>query len=336
MSNKAFFRQMEQLGIVGLPQEFYTPQAAHKLIAMDSAGSLEPNAGVPAYLTAVIDPEVFKVLSRPLAAEQIFGGPVKKGSFGVGSVVFEVNEETGDVSAYSDFGEGANSDSQSNWPAVKEYRFSTTTQWGDLQQIQFGMANIDAAQRKQVASANTLKRAHNRFWLFGVEGVNTGALNNPDVPAPLAVTSLSAMDADALYDLVGVTLFGRLVDQTDGLVASGINEGTALRLVLSNKVSPLLKRKNSFGVSVAAMLKEAFPNLEVVIVPEYSLASGELIQMLPVDLEGYKVGMMGYSELLHAHGPVRKTSSWQEKKSAGNFGAIIAYPFAIASVLGAN
>lgn len=331
--------KLTSVGIVGLPVKLMTSAAMGALLAMDAAMTTAPNNAIPAFLSTYVDPEVVRVLMAPTNAEKVFD-PVKKGTRGVGVAAFPLVEETGEVAPYSDYGREGVSEYNANWPTRQEYGFQTVTQWGDLESAVMSMAQINAANEKQVASANTVKRGHNRIWFFGIAGLQTyGILNDPSLPSPHVPATVGGAitwadkTANAIYDDV-VTLYAKLCDQMKGLQADGLNMSAPLKLCFSNTVAPMLKKKNDFGVSVQQMLAEAFPAMQFVTAPEYDTASGQLVQLICPKVDGQKTGILAYTELLHAHGVVRELSSYQEKKSAGNFGAVIKQPFAVAQMLG--
>lgn len=337
---RSYLQQLHNVGIIGLPQTLLTKERIAELLAMDAAMTTAPNNAVPELLTAYIDPEVIKILHAPTNAEKIFS-PVKKGALGVRTVVFPVVEETGDIAQYSDYGSEGASDYNANYPERNEYIFQSVSRWGDLESTVMSMAQIDAANSKQRATAATIKRGHNRIWFFGMAGMkNYGILNDPSLPAPIAPVVVGAAitwadkGADAIYDDIAVSLYGQLVEQMQGLETNGLDMSSPLKLCYSNKTAKYLKKKNSFGLSVHAMLLESFPNMQFVSAPEYSTTAGELVQLICVTVQGQQTGMLGYTEMLHAHGVCRELSSYKEKKSAGNLGAVIKQPFAVAQMIG--
>jgi hypothetical protein len=332
------FDKLVRIGIVGYPRALLT-EAAKTAMAMDAAMITAPNNSVPAALTAFVDPNVITILTSPCNAEKIFD-PIRKGTRGCQVAAFPLVEETGGVAPYSDYGAEGASDYNVNWPKRQEYGFQTITRWGDLESIVMGMAAINAANQKQESSANNIKRAHNRFWFYGVEGLeNYGILNDPALPAPITpqvsdtAVTWTDKDADAIYEDF-IALYLQLAAQMKGLETDGLEMTSPLKFCLSNTAAPNLKKKNAFGVSVQQMLAEAFPNMQFVTAPEYSTEAGELVQLICPTVNGQATGKLGYTELIHAHGVVRVLSSYAEKKSAGTFGAVIFQPFAVAQMLG--
>ena len=62
--------------------------------------------------------------------------------------------------------------------------------------------------------------------------------------------------------------------------------------------------------------------------------SGNLAMIKADEIEGQPTVEFGYSEKYKAHSIVRETSSMIQKVSAGTYGAIVYYPFAIVTMLG--
>lgn len=81
-------------------------------------------------------------------------------------------------------------------------------------------------------------------------------------------------------------------------------------------------------------LKLAYPNMTIETIPEFATASGNLVQMIIQDVEGQPTGELAYAERMRAHGVVRHSSYYSEKKSGHAWGAVIYYPNFIAQMLG--
>ena len=59
-----------------------------------------------------------------------------------------------------------------------------------------------------------------------------------------------------------------------------------------------------------------------------------LAMILAEEIEGQPVVEFGYTEKYKAHSIIRESSSMHQKISAGTYGAIVYYPFAIVTMLG--
>src|ERR1700733_7433399 len=73
-------------------------------MAMDAAPALQttPNTGIPAWLTMIVDPEVYKVIFAPNKAVDILGEK-KRGTWLDDTAIFPYSEYTGEVSNYGDY-----------------------------------------------------------------------------------------------------------------------------------------------------------------------------------------------------------------------------------------
>jgi predicted short-subunit dehydrogenase-like oxidoreductase (DUF2520 family) len=85
---------------------------------------------------------------------------------------------------------------------------------------------------------------------------------------------------------------------------------------------------------VQDILKKNFPNLTVKTAPEYTTASGELVQLIVDEVEGQRTADTAFTEKLRAHPIVVQSSSFKQKKSQGTWGTVIFRPAFIAQMLG--
>jgi hypothetical protein len=308
-------------------------------LAMDALPNLVTvsNAGVPAFLSNFIDPEMIRVLVTPNKAATILG-ETKKGDWTMLTTQFPIVESTGEVSSYGDYSNNGSVGSNVNWVPRQSYQFQTVTQWGERELEMAGLAKIDYAANLNVASALALDKFMNKSYFFGIAGLqNYGLLNDPSLITPItpAATGIgsgtlwSTKDGAAIYgDLV--SLYGQLVSQTRGLV----QRDAPMTLVMSPEIEVNLTKTNQYNVNVSDLLKKNFPNLKVQSAVEYNTTGGQLVQLIVDSVDGQKVGYCAFSEKMRAHPVKVELSSFQQKKSAGTWGSIIRMPIAIAQLLG--
>lgn len=339
-------KQLARVGIIGLPPRLLDERAEDRiarqiarnaaLLAYDAAPTYSaPNNAVPEWLTAYISPETIRILTAPTKAEEIYG-PEGLGSWGCGSAKFRQMEHTGDVEEYDDRSTEGTSGYNVTWPERTEHCFQTMSYYGDMENAVMSMVGVNAAMEVQEASASAIKRGHNKIWFYGIDGKKTyGILNDPNLPAPIAPLNVggtivwSGKSAQDIYNDF-LVLFTRLVEQSAGL----IEKTSPMKLVMSTTMSVNLDKINDYGISVTDMLKKSFPNLTIVTAAEYSTDAGQLLQLIATSVAGQTTGSLGYTALVKAHGVLRMHSSFEEKKSAGNLGAIIRKPLAVAQMLG--
>ena len=344
--NQAAFRaDMHRVGReygihVPMAQDYLRPELRHDYgLACDAQPALVTvsNAGVPAFLTNFIDPEVIRVMVTPNKAAEIFG-ETKKGDWTMMTTQFPVVESTGEVSSYGDYSNNGSVNTNTNWVSRESYLFQTVTQWGELELERAGLGKINYASEMNIASALTMDKFMNKSYFFGVAGLkNYGLLNDPALITPITPlasgtsggTLWSTKDGAAIYGDIQA-LYAKLVLQTKGLV-----ERTApMTLALSPEMDANLTKTNQYNVNVTDQLKKNFPNLAVKVAVEYATTGGQLAQLIVNDIAGQKTGYCAFSEKLRAHPVKVELSSFQQKKSGGSWGAIIRQPLAIAQMLG--
>ncbi len=288
------------------------------------------NAGIPAFLSNYLDPALIEVLVTPMRAAEI-AGEMKKGDWVTTVATFIVVESDGQVSAYGDFSNAGNADFNSNFPQRQSFHYQTFTQWGEKEIAYTGLAGIDSASRKNVASALILNKFQNKSYFFGIAGLqNYGLLNDPDLlPSIIPTNAWSTATAEQACNNI-VDLYTQLINQTNGLV----DGATRMTLAMSPGREAALHRINSFGLTVLKMISETLPNLTIKVAPEYATSSGELMQLIVDEMDGQETCTAAFTEKMRAHAIVIGSSNFSQKKSQGSWGTIIFRPVMIASSLG--
>lgn len=321
-------------------------------LAMDAQPTLstDPNSSVPAMLTTLIDPEVFRVLFAPTQAAQIFG-EVKKGTWLDETAMFPIVENVGEVSSYGDFSENGHTGVNTNWPQRQSYLFQTIKEYGERELERAGLARISWVSELDTSAAQALNRFANLTYFFGVVGLqNYGALNDPNLSAALTPATKAATGtkwinagvvvatANEIYTDIQ-SLFFQLVAQTSGL----IDQKSPLILAMSPGSEVALTTTNAFNVSVSDLLKKNFPNMTVMTAVQYGVASasnpngiagGNLVQLIAKSIDGQQTAYTAFNEKQRAHPLVVAMSSFKQKVTAGTWGAIIRGPYGISQMLG--
>jgi hypothetical protein len=320
--------------------------------AMDAQPALvtQSNAGIPAFLTTMVDPAVIRILLAPNKAATIFG-EVKKGSWLDETAMFPIVERTGEVSTYGDFNENGHAGVNTNWPQRQSYLFQVVKEWGERELERAGLARINWASEIDEAAAIQLMKYSNLTYFFGVAGLqNYGLLNDPNLSASLTPATKTyggvkwinngvvVATANEVYNDIQ-SIFLQLVNQSGGL----IDQESQMTLAMSPSSAVALTATNSFNVSVADLLKKNFPNLKLETAVQYGalsatntqgVAAGNLVQLIASNVEGQDTGYCAFNEKMRAHPVIRAMSSFKQKVTSGTWGAIIRQPFAIASMVG--
>lgn len=321
-------------------------------MAMDAQPALStaPNSGIPAFLTTMIDPAVFKILFSPNKAAQVLG-EVRKGTWLDETAMFPTVEHTGEVSSYGDFAENGRTGVNQNWPQRQSYLFQTMKEYGERELERAGLGRINWVSEIDQAAATVMAKFSNMTYFFGVAGLqNYGLLNDPGLSASIAPApkaqggtkwilngAINATANEVYADIEAI--FIQLVTQTTGLV----DRETKLVLAMSPGSAVALTSTNSFGLNVYKLLKENFPNIRFETAVQYGaisasnpqgVAAGNLVQMIAEEVDGQSTGYCSFNEKMRAHPIIRATSSYRQKVTGGSWGAIIRQPFAIASMVG--
>jgi hypothetical protein len=321
-------------------------------LAMDALPTAftDPNAGVPAILTTVVDPEVVRVIFTPNRAAEIFGEQ-KKGSWTDDTMMFNVVEQTGEVSAYGDYNENGRASVNQSWVYRQNYLFQVIEEYGDREMERANLTRLNFVAETDAAAATVMNKFANLTYHFGVAGLqNYGVINDPSLPAAITPATKAATGvkwtnngaivatASEVYaDLQALYL--QLVTQTQGEVKMD----DQFILIVPPQAQVGITAVNSFNVSVTDLLKKNFPNIEIVSDPLYGavaannpqgVVAGNTVQLIAKTINGQKTAYVAFSEKMRAHPIVRGVSSQKKKVTGGTWGAIIRYPLAVAQMVG--
>lgn len=300
------------------------------------------STGVPfQFLTEYAKKPIKQILMKR-AYTQI-GKEMQMGNFATQNVLIPVEGLVNEVAVYDDYSTTGTSDVNNTYPQRDIYRGQTVIQYGDLEVEATAEAKIDIIGSKRYSAAQAIAIAQNK--LFFVGNVNSsgqfisktyGVLNdpglNPSLPAPNGNWSLAnALNIynDFLY------AFQQLVTQ----MGNNVDQRAKMKFATSGQAYVYINAVTTLGISVAAMIKGAFPNVEFITAPEYlTLASGsdalggfQLILEDAID-EGAVVDLFSYK--YRGHGTVRQASSFIEKVSFGSGGCGTFAPLAVVTITG--
>lgn len=331
---------MKQYGIIfdtGSPIRGILANDSIDQLANDAAMVTAANSGVPVEFTSYIDPMVIPILTATRGAREIFG-EAKKGDWTTSYARFQTSEITGEVEAYTDYGQGGASDVNPTFPVRTQYIYQTNIRYGDREVDVASRARLQLAADKQRAAATVIDIASNKFALYGVAGLEIyGLLNDPNLPA--AVSSLPNADSKTLwaekstkeiYEDV-LYLFGKMADRGAG----HIDANTELVLATSPATQVQLGRATDFNISARRMLETYFPKIRFAALPELATATGgNSILLVAPTIEGLPTAQIGFSEKFRAMRLIPESSSFHQKFVGSSYGTIIYRPFAIGTMTG--
>lgn len=296
------------------------------------------NAGIPAFMLNLVDPQAIRVLVSPMQAAEIVGQEIKKGNWTTRTAMFRMVESTGQVSAYDDYSTSGVAGSNNNWPQRQSFHYQVMTQYGERELADTGEGQIDLVNDLNIASILTLNKYQNTSYFFGVTGIACyGLLNDPNLPAAIVPNTKAAGGtswANATVPEVMADLskqYKQLLAQSGGL----INLKTPMIWAMSPTAQANMVKTTDFNVNIGDQIKKNYPNLEIVTAVEYGMGgSGELTQLIVKEMDGQRTVDLAFTEKLRAHPTVIKASSFEQKKSQGTWGAIWYRPVLCAQMLG--
>lgn len=332
----------------------YTPDEFKRdyTLAMDAAPVIQTtaNAGVPAFLTTLIDPEVYKVLFAPNNGAKILG-EARKGTWLDETAMFPTVEHTGEITSYGDFNESGHTGANPSFPQRQSYLFQTIKEYGERELERAGLARISWVGELDAAAALAMNKASNVSYFFGVLGLqNYGLLNDPGLSASITPATKSAggtkwilngainASANEVYADIE-SIFIQLMGQTGGL----IDREVKMVLAMSPNSSVAMTATNTFGINVYDLLKKNFPNIRFETAVQYGVSSatnpqgvaaGNLVQLIVEEVEGQRTGYAAFNEKMRAHKIIPAVSSFKQKVTGGTWGAVLRQPFAVASMIG--
>lgn len=299
-------------------------------LAMDNDLVTTPNGGILAALTQYIDPELVRVLYSPMPLTGVFP-EVQKGDWTTKNMTFPVVEGAGKPTSYGDWNDNGTTSANVNFEHRQPYLFQEFIRVGELEQDTYGEARINLASELQISCALSLNKLSHEIYARGVQGLqNYGMLNDPNLSAYIPSTQKWVGQTDPLIIFQDVQkLFTKLVEQTKGLVKSN----DPLKLLTSPRMEAALAATNMYGLNVNKVIKENYPNLEVVGVPEYETAAGDVAQLILPSYMGSDNVQLPFNIKMRVHPIIQKASGYIQKRTQGCYGALIRRPIFIAQML---
>nr|WP_237955078.1 major capsid family protein [Acetobacter senegalensis] len=214
---------------------FIMPQArgmiANALLATDAmaldaqpALSTSANAGIPAFMSAWVDPALIKVAFAPMRAAELLG-EVRKGDWVTRTAIFPMLETTGEISSYGDWNANGQVSLNPSYPERQSYHYQVFLSWGEMELALAGQARLQWVASLREAAALKLNKFQNQTYFFGVSGLRLyGYLNDPRLPA--AITPAIKAAGGTTWDTATpeerqddvIALINQLRKQTAGLV----------------------------------------------------------------------------------------------------------------------
>lgn len=306
------------------------------VMALDSALLSTPNAGIPAELLTFFDNKAIEVLTAKRSATEIFK-EVKAGSRADAARKFRVVENTGYTQPYSDYADNGKSDVNYSFPMRENYLFETVIKYGDQEEAETARAKINLVADKQNSAALNIAIDTNKFYFNGVAGLeNYGILNAPNLPTAIVAdngakgtATWATKTGSEIYEDI-VKMMSDIATRCGGLV----DQSTSYVLAVGPSSNAELNKLNAMGTEpVLSLIKRNFPNLKVVVAPEYDDTTKK-IQLIALNVDGTPTGECAFSEKLIAGRVVPYLSHFAQKFTAGVWGTIIYRPVFVSTMTG--
>lgn len=304
------------------------------------------NVGLPVTYLNYIDPNIIQVQFAAMNADKLLPNR-KVADWTMEYATFPVEEIVGSTEPFSDFTSSLTSDVNYAYPSRQIFRYQTSYKYGVFEMERSATAKIQLASRRQQAAATVMAKTENSVYLRGVNGVKLyGFLNDPNVAEPITPTSVTTSQgsgktswADKVVDAAAganfiyndiMKLWQELVSNNGGL----IDNSSPVVLAMSHNIHRYMSTANNYNVSVADLVKGTIPNLQIVIIPELSLAEGERLYMICPELNGQGAGMLAFADKLRVWPVIQYLGFFESKMSAATWGCVITQPSLIACMSG--
>lgn len=305
--------------------------------ALANATITTPNTTVPVEFTAYLDTEVTEILTAPRAATELFDEE-KKGSWTTSYEKFRVQELTGTTEPYTDYAQNTTAGYNAEWATRAQYLFQTVLTAGDLETAMSAEARINLLAEKQRAAATVLAIDSNAYYLNGVAGLEIyGILNDPNLPEAITAAATGTSSATTWASKTTVLIYNDILAMYQELATNSnglIRPSDPLKLAVSPASNVYLGTTNDYGKTVMDLVRQYFPSLEVVVIPELQTSSETTALLVAPTVMGQRTAVLAYSEKLRTGRVVYDMSSARQKWTSTTYGGIVKLPFAICQMTG--
>ena len=311
-------------------------KSKEEAMAMDASLLTSPNTTIPAELLAFFDPKAIEILMAKRSATEIFN-EVKKGDRTTPFAKFRMVENTGYTQPYSDYSDNGKSDVNYNFPVRENYLMETVIKYGDLETEESAKARISLVSDKQRSAAMNIAIDTNKIYFNGVANLaNYGILNQPNLPS--AIVAATGAGGSALWaNKTGGEIYNDIVAMMSDIASrteGNVDQLTRYKLIVGPARNAALNKLNHMeNETVYALIKRNFPNLDVVVAPEYDDSTAK-VQLIAMDIDGQATGECAFSEKFIAGRVVPYLSHFAQKFMAGVYGTIIYRPVLVSTMTG--
>lgn len=329
--NRAALKTMMEAGILSIATDAGAESARLDFADVPTAVTAD-NLTTPLGALQYLRPEFIKIMLAPMVSESIFKLE-KMGSFGDENVVtqtkefresfgYDTDEYEGGVYANTNYGKAT----YGVTPLRQDWKST------DREEARGAKSRRQIRSDKMEAAFDGLARHRNYVNWHGSSVTLSdskvyGVLNHPEMPAATSLgtgnwDSASTTPEQIYNDIIG--LMGNIIAKTQGIAsANDVNWD----LMLSPAYEALLRKTNSYGLSVRKKLQDEGYKVNIHAVPELSAASaGNETIILTTNAGGRTPIVLGYTELIRVYPLFVQGSTISQKIVSDVCGATPQYP----------
>lgn len=281
-------------------------------------------------------PGLVRTLTQARKAEELIGLQTV-GRWEDEEIIQGMLEPTGESQLYGDFTTIPLASWNLAWERRTVVRWEKGFQVGLLEEARASLMNVNTAAEKRNAVALALDIRRNGVAFLGFNGGNNrtyGILNDPSLPAYVNVAGGTWASKTFLAITADIrTAMAALETQARGLIDV---TKTPITLGLALAVHQYLSVTSDFGNSVRQWLRETYPNVRIVTVPEFDAANGgaNVFYLFADRIEdGGTDGGNTWAQLVptkfKALGTEKRAKGYIEDYSNATAGVMLKRPFAI-------
>lgn len=201
-------------------------------------------------------------------------------------VIQQVLEHLGTPGMYSDHGDSPLASWKTSFDRRTIVRLEMATLVTKLEEARAGAVNINSGAEKRAAAANAMEIFRNEIFFNGYnDGANRtyGFLNDPNLPSYVTVDTGDAADTEWSTKSVNERVSDIVTAISALRTQSGSNvdpDRDPLILAVASSVKDFMNDLDEtggagdYGITVNKWLRENYPNIEVIAVPELDEADG--------------------------------------------------------------
>ena len=282
-------------------------------------------------------PETIEVLTQARSADELLGREIA-GSWEDEEIVLPIKERVGQARPYGDYANTHNADWNYNFEKRTIVRFEDGLTVNRLEEARASRIRMSSAEEKRASVAESLAIAMNEVAFLGYNnGANKtyGILNDPNLANYVTV----ATGAGGNTTFASKTYNEICNDFKVGMNALRTNTGDnfnpqrdKVTVGIASSVFEYLYAENALGnKSVLTWLKENFPNIRLVAVPEFNgaNASSNVMYFIADRLAGKKVAGQYIQDVIRLLGVEQHTKGYSEAYSNATAGVLVGQPLGV-------